>query len=575
MHEIIGKVQNLLSTKGNQAGTLLARQFLFSESPLSKIVELYLYDNEGRPQDLGNFHMMRGIYDYMPRRLLLKCSRKTLKSTLLSNIVTLNMIRYNNYKMLYVAPQELSTKYFSNNYLNVRFESPPLKRILNGFIKNDVFEKILGDTNSSVILRYCKDDASRIRGPATDQNIHDEVQDMFFNVLPIIAETMALSRYKREIFAGTPLTTDNTINTLWKASNQLEWAMKCKACNHWNTLTVDNEPLRMIQEVGFSCSKCCKLIDSNDGQWVEFNPGKRSTIGFHLAQPMLKFFNSTEKEWGEIYAKVTAGKYNLAQIYNEVFGIAYDVGAKRLTREHFEKNICVLGAQGVNPVRECDPPTLYHKQKGRYSVITCGVDWGVNMTTSRTSVCLGGLREDGIYEVFFMRIYKDFDYEKQIEDIAQMINATGAYCACDSGPDPARGVKLAKLTSLQRTQLVRYEAGKTKQRYDAPSGSISPLQNRWCLHRSDTMSFTFEMLEKSKVLFPRIEDSSEGVEDILNIFIEVKEGPLRQELHYRHPPELPDDFFHALNYAVCQAHVWGNNPLLFEMSSTSEDVPWM
>lgn len=475
--------------------------------------------------------------------------------------------------MLYVAPQETSTKYFSNNYLNVRFESPALKRILNGFVRNDVFEKTLADTNSSIILRYCKDDASRIRGPATDQNIHDEVQDIWFAALPIIKETMALSRYKREIFAGTPLTTDNTINTLWKASNQLEWAMKCKGCNHWNTLTIDNEPLRMIQKAGFSCSKCEKLLDSNDGQWVEFNPGKRDITGYHLAQPILKFFNSTAREWDEIYGKVTDGKYNLAQIYNEVFGIAYDAGAKRLTHEHFEKNICVLGLQGSNPIR--DPNSLYNKNLHKYSVITCGVDWGVNMTTSRTSMCLGGLREDGVYEVFFMRIYKDFDYEKQIEDIAQMINATGAFCACDSGPDPARGVKLAKLTSVQKTQLVRYEAGKVKQRYDSPPGAISPLQNRWCLHRSDTMSFTFEQLEKSKILLPGLEDSSEGVDDILHIFIEVKEGTLRQELHYRHPPELPDDFFHALNYATCQAHVWANNPLLFESSSSSEDSPWL
>jgi len=327
MTNIIGKVSDLLKRK-DQKASFLARQWLLLNTPLSKIIELYLYDNEGHIQNLEKFQMMRPIYDQIPRRLLLKCSRKTLKSTLLSNIITLNMVRYNHYKMLYVAPQELSTKYFSNNYLNVRFESPPLKKILHGFIKNDVFEKILNATNSSVILRYCKEDASRIRGPATDHNIHDEIQDILFDVLPIIKETMALSPFKREIFAGTPLTTDNTINVLWKTSNQLEWAMKCESCNHWNTLTEDNEPLKMVQKEGLSCSKCAGLLDSSKGIWVEFNPQKeedRDLVGFHLAQPILTHFNQDPKEWKEIYKKVTNTNYNIGQIYNEVFGLAYDV----------------------------------------------------------------------------------------------------------------------------------------------------------------------------------------------------------------------------------------------------------
>lgn len=547
-----------------------ARQYMMLKTPLSDLVETYLYDNEGSPQSLEKFKMLRFVYDNLPRKLLLKCSRKTLKSTLLSNMIALNMVRYDHYKMLYVAPQELSTKYFSTNYLNVRFDSNPLKRILNGFVKNDVFEKELDITHSNVLLRYCKEDGSRIRGPATDHNIHDEVQDINLDVLPIISETMALSKIKREMYAGTPLTTDNTINVLWKKSTQCEWAMKCTGCNHWNTLTEDNNPADMITRAGLACSKCSKLLKSDDGLWVEFNPRKpedRDLVGFHLAQPILTYFNETEREWKEVYNKVHKSNYKLGQIYNEVFGLAYDIGTKPITEEFLRNNACTLGEMG-NDLQ------LYHKRKDRYYAATCGVDWGVNMDTSRTACCIGALREDGIYEVFYLKIFKDLDYDRQIRSVADYANAVNAFCAADSGPDPNRGIRLAQLTGYNRTQLVRYEAGKVKQRYFVPPDSISPMQNRWLLHRSDSMTFTFDMLKAGKIIFPRWEDSSEAMQDILNVFIEVKEGPLRQEIHYRHGADKPDDFFHALNFAVCQAHVNANNPELFLPSSTSEDIPW-
>ena len=77
--------------------------------------------------------------------------------------------------MMYVGPQELTTKYFSSNYIPPRFESPKIKKLLlKGWFKNDVFEKILDDTHSSVLFRYVKDDATRTRGPAVDEVVYDE-----------------------------------------------------------------------------------------------------------------------------------------------------------------------------------------------------------------------------------------------------------------------------------------------------------------------------------------------------------------------------------------------------------------
>lgn len=564
---------NELFASRSAKSRFIARQLMFTGVPASHFIENYLNDNEGRLQDLTKFPMMRPIYDTMPQKLLLKCSRKTLKSTLLSNIITLNTVRWNHYKMLYVAPQETTTKYFSSNYVGPRFDSPNLKKIfVKGWRKNDVYEKSFADTDSSILFKYAKEDATRCRGPATDQNMHDEVQDILFEILPIIKETMALSRYKREIFAGTPLTTDNTINELWKRSTQLEWATKCTGCNHWNMLTIDNDPMKMIRREGYSCSKCGKLLDTSTGQWVSAlsEPNKVELVGYHLAQPLLPHFNQDTKEWKEIYQKVTDGKYGTHQIFNEVFGLAYDVGSKPISPEEL-RALCILG-----PSHDPDNNslTILNKNRCRYVKYVTGVDWGVNMITSRTAVVHGAIRSDGIFEVFDARIYKTLDYEEHIKDIAAISNSVQSIVCADGGPDPIRAHKLAEMTSPTRALIARYGNGKLIQQYDAPKGAPDWRQNRYVLHRSDCLSFTFRLLKGGKILFPQWSEMEEPMADILNEFIEVKDkaGTLNNELMYSHAPHKADDFLHALTFAVVAAYSAIGDPALVGPSSSASDL---
>ena len=789
LHDSFERVTSLFKQKDKKS-RFLARQLLFLNSPLSKLVELYLYNNEGQPQKLDKFPMMRAIYNGMPSKLLLKCSRKTLKSTLISNIIALNMIRYNYYRMMYVAPNEQATKRFSHDYLSARFTSPPITRIISKLSKNDVYVKEVEETHSNVILTYACEDASRTRGPATMENIFDEslsisttyvnlenkskklvdvavgdvvyckneynnittdrvkyfkregvrhtwritlesgeqiectsrtkiftnigwvyltqllpkseidrcekaryfetivrsaspaysrnfarrwiyvfkrslsklqsksrfqanglcaapsqatrtvykytpdtlsesrirkgevclfygdysgirvytqsmlqegggevcgqksetqgeksclkasaiksieyageqevcdietekyhnffangilvhnCQGMNLDIIPIINETMAISGIKREIYAGTPLTTDNTLSTLWKTANQIEWVTKCSGCNHWNSLTEDNEPLKMIQKKGLSCSKCGKVIDTSVGRWADFNPGAtRNMVGFHMAQPILPHYNQTEKGWKEIYDKCFNSNYSLLQVYNEVFGLPYDIGAKPIPEEKL-KSLCLLGPMN----------TIFERNHNRYVYITMGVDWGVSSITSRTVCNLVGFREDGVSEVFYIKIFKNVDYEQQIRELADLANAYQPALLVDSGPDPIRGKMLGNLYDPARTQLIQYREGVINQFTDIPTNAQDWSQTRWCLNRSEVIGFTIDLLKKNQILFPRWEDSSEGMQDILSIFTEVVEDNLKSRVFYRHRD--PDDMMHTLTWAVCAAHLWAGN----------------
>ena len=555
-HESLNLAESLLQQKDKKL-RFNARQLLFLNSPLSKLVELYLYNNEGQPQKLDKFPLMVPIYDNLPKKLLLKCSRKTLKSTLISNIIVLNLIRYNNYHMMYVSPDEAGTKKFSHDYLSARFVSPPIQKIISKLSTNDVFSKKVKESDSSIQLTYASDDPNRTRGPSMHSVVYDEVQGMDMDILPIIAETMTILKLDREIFAGTPMTTDNAIHKLWKRSNQMEWATKCDSCNHWNTLTEDNEPMRMIQKKGLCCSKCGDLLHTQNGLWVDFNPGDREITGYHMAQPLLPFYNEKAGDWNKIYQKCYERDYSLLQVYNEVLGLSYDAGAKPVTEAHL-KTLCDLG-----PMAE-----IFRKNRHRYLDLFMGVDWGVNPHTSRTVGTIGGIREDGVIEIFYIKIFKNTDYEAQIKELAKVAKAFRPFLAADSGPDPLRGKLLGNLYNPELTQLVSYRESLFTQYTDAPVGMTDWSQKRWCLHRSDTMGFTMNLLKKGMIRFPRWDDSSEAMQDILSIFTEIKEDALKAKLFYRHGE--PDDFFHTLNYIVCQAHLRAGNVFFLGPSSNGD-----
>jgi hypothetical protein len=297
------------------------------------------------------------------------------------------------------------------------------------------------------------------------------------------------------------------------------------------------------------------------------NPTTPLLTGYHLAQPILPHFNEDPKEWKEIYEKVHSGKNELRVVMNETFGLTYDIGSKPITREELIK-LCTLGAQGNTEGTEMP---ILSRSVSNYRIYTCGVDWGVSMAQSRTVATLGGMRYDGIFEVFFAKIYRGFDHEAHIRDIANKANAVNAFCVSDSGPDPIRGIKLCELTSPQRSQMAAYRRSKMIQHFDA--GAYDWRQSRWVLHRSDVISLVMRQLKAGKILFPQWDDVSEYMQDILNVFIEVKDGLFGQELIYDHHPKQPDDAMHSLVFCVCAAYMAAGDSSLLGPSSTARDEP--
>jgi len=725
LHVEVAELAERLLKKNNVRSSFTARQLMLASLPATYFIENYLNDNSGRLQSLEGFPMMRQIYDHLPQQLLLKCSRKTLKSTLLSNMICLNMIRFNYYNMMYIGPQEATAKYFSGNYLPPRFDSPKVRKLLlKGFRKDDIFEKILDDTKSSCLFKYVSDDATRTRGPASDHvmidecisgssvvtcdeygsrkslleltvgqpvlafdvegnlvldkvknlvskgrrpswritletgeflectanerifsnqgwlylaqllpeeevsycpaamevqqrfpafHVHDvrlyrhstgttmslcsisgityagnqdvydietevhhtffangvavhNCQNVEFDQIPIILEVSAMSPYKRELYAGTPLDSANAIHKLWLTSNQLEWFTKCEGCNHWNALIEGNQPFEMIRPNGLSCSKCSRLLNTRNGEWVAANPGKSLITGYHLAQPILPHYNEDPKEWKSIYSKVHEKDTPPHAVMNETFGLSYDIGSKPITQEELIP-LCKLGEQHTGG--DVNQLAVLNKNKAHYRVYTMGVDWGVSMVQSRTVATLGAMRADGVYEVIMAKVYKGLDYVAHIKDIAMRANAVNAFCVSDSGPDPIRGHLLCEATSIQRSQLVAYRRSKMIQHFEP--GAYDWRQNRWVLHRSDVISLVLRQLKAGKILFPKWDDISDYMQDFLNIYMDVRDGMYGQEVFYSHKADQPDDAMHSLVFAVCSAYLAVGDACLTGPSTSAQD----
>lgn len=295
------------------------------------------------------------------------------------------------------------------------------------------------------------------------------------------------------------------------------------------------------------------------------NPGSYLLTGYHLAQPLLPHFNEDPKEWKEIYEKVHSGKYELRTVMNETFGLTYDIGSKPITMEELVK-LCTLGPQYENNAEQKGLKIL-SKNKTKYVLYTMGVDWGVSMAQSRTVATMGGMTASGVFEIVFAKIYRGFDHEAHIKDIADKANSVGAFCVSDSGPDPIRGIRLCELTSIQRSQLAAYRRTKMIQHFE--QGQYDWRQNRWVLHRSDVISLVIRQLKAGKIKFPQWDDVSEYMQDILNVFIEVRDGLFGQELIYDHHPKQPDDAMHSLVFAVCAAYMAVGDAGLVGASSTA------
>ena len=178
---------------------------------------LQLLYHRGKPLNLDQFPYIKALYECRAPNMLLKTGRQVTKSTTLANLLLVDCAVQDYFNVLFATPLQEQVSRFSRGYLDQGIKGSP--QFKSAFYHKDctwnVKEKSLRN-NSTIYLGYVHNGPDRLRGISADMICYDEAQDIPWEVIPVLNETMSASPYRWSIYAGTPKTMDGTLEFLWE-----------------------------------------------------------------------------------------------------------------------------------------------------------------------------------------------------------------------------------------------------------------------------------------------------------------------------------------------------------------------
>jgi phage terminase large subunit GpA-like protein len=446
---------------------------------------------------------------------------------------------------MFVSPSKEQTVIFSNSRVAKTMRYSP--KISSKFLRTDLADRVFHkefSNGSTMFFKYAMDDGDRLRGPSTDRNMYDEVQDLLVDPVVIVGnETLTESDYQYETYAGTPKTMENSIQYLWEESTQAEWVMKCDGCGKHQFI----ESEKAIGKKGPICLHCSKYLNPLTGQWIEMNPHKKDSIideeqiikGFHVSRLImprdvpiamegrgLKFEERAHQRWQRVLVKFEKSPPSLFR--NEVLGVSDAIGTRIISQEELEA-LCV-GEQLA------DTPTP--KAFEGVSQMVAGVDWsGGGMSgTSRTVVWIWGVRpSDQKLVCKHYKVYPGTNPVHAVEDVARICtNYRVSMVVGDAGEGALANDELRKKLGHHRVQQVQYGSQKRAMEWNG--------HDRYQCDRT-TLIDNYMMLMKNRgVEFGPVDQMRTAINDVLAEYEEVTHIGKKV---WRHSPQKPDDCLHA------------------------------
>lgn len=548
-----------------------------SGTPTLKPLLPLLFSLKGKPYSLDNYFPFEPFFrTRIPRATLLKTGRQVSKSTSLAAQGISTAISMPYFSTLYVTPLYEMIRRFSHNYVREFIESSPSKELL---VSEDLAQNVLQrqfNNGSNMYFSYAFLDAERTRGIPADKNAIDEVQDIQYDFLQIIHETLSGSPYAVKAYSGTPKTLDNTMEKLWQDSSQAEWIIKChhSGCNYWNVPSLSHDLLKMLgpwhEEIsekipGVVCAKCRKHLNPRSGRWVHAYPERRwSFSGYHIPQIILPMHYANPEKWDILIGK-SQGRANttFTTFLNEVCGESYDEGSKLLSETD-------LKAAAVLPW-----PNDWRKaadQIGGYVRRVLAVDWGGGggslkatgdsgkSRTSFTSLAVLGYRADGIIDVLWgMRSLKTHDYYYESQLVVETLNRFRcSHLVHDYGGAGAireTFVHQAGWPAENIVPIAYHTTAKHNIMTFHPATESHP-RHWYSVDKSRALVLTSQCIKFGLIRFFQYDFKSADDPGLIRDFLALLEekidgrGTTDRYVIVRHP-NLPDDFAQAVNIGSC------------------------
>lgn len=513
----------------------------------------------GEPYTLDHHFVMEPIFKTtLPWKGVWKCGRQVSKSTSLAaqGVVLSSVTPF--LRTLYVLPLYEMTRRFSGNYVKPLIQDSPIRPL---FVDTTCDQNVLqrGFINQAqMFFSYAFTNCDRVRGISADYLVIDECQDMDWDFIPIIAETLSASKWGIHQYSGTPKTFDNTLQVLWEDSSQGEWMIPCQHCKHWNIPAIEFDlmamigPVSNIHEYGTAlvCAKCGKWIDAEAGMWVHRHPDRMvQFVGHHVPQVVMPMHYADEKKWTELLQK--KNKAHPAVFLNEVLGESCDVGLKLVTLEELK---------AASVLHKLDFHVARKTPFDRYTQRILGVDWGGGgeAEISYTTLAVIGMRPSGRFELIWgERLHattSDVEEVRRILEVRQLFQCS--YIAHDFAGAGAVHETLLLQAQFDIRQLLPfvYVASTAKNMITATAKHKE--RTYLSIDKARSLLLLCTMIKTQYLLLTEYESSKALTDDFLHLKKETKETQQRGEiLTIQRQPKLSDDFAHACNFAIA-GHMW-------------------
>lgn len=496
---------------------------------------------DGKPFSLYNYPMFEAIYDGRFPATHLMCGRQVGKSVGLAAFSVIESVAMPFFRELYVSPSKEQTIRFSTSRLGKILAYSPL--IKKYFQTSDDADRVLHrsfSNGSEMYLSYADDDPDRVRGVSADRILYDEVQDILYDaVVPVVNKCLSNSNYRFETYAGTPKTTDNTIQHIWDMSTQTEWVMKCEGCSKYSFIASE----RAIGKTGPICVACGHALNPRLGFWMDMVkriPDDSGYVlkGFHIPQPIMpenvaiacpqdeESQRVARRRWGDILRAVE--NEPPSKVRNEILGMSDALGRRLISQEELE-SLCT--GKSVNaPITE--------RIKG-IRFCSVGIDWsgGGAEQKSRTVVWVWGYDplKDVLRTVFY-KIFPGNDQMAELEEVVKIVRAVPALSVI-VGDAGVGGIGNGHLRNIFGTHVAwQVQYGMFAKPWDWNG------VDRYMLDRTTAIDNYLMALKKKKAEFPPLGESRIPISDILNEFEEETQTGRKI---WRHSPTQPDDCLHA------------------------------
>lgn len=489
----------------------------------------------GKPLNLLEYKPFELIYDLAPDILTAMCGRQIGKSVSLGASIISNSILRPFFATLFVSPLAQQTSRFSSQYLTPFSNSTIVKNhFVDSVDKKNVFLKTFNN-GSSVTLAYAEteQDADRVRGVSADSMFYDEVQDASLEAIPILQETLSASEYKFKRFTGTAKGEANTLTTLFKRSNMMEWVVKCDHCGKHAIPNEFETCLKILTSnpIGPGCPSCGQILDMKKGRWLAGRPTIKNHIGVHIPQFSIPA-RATLKNWPDLVEK--AKTYDHVKLSNEVFGLPVGAGGRPLSVRQVMA-VC-------NPERTSFD-TGFPRDDRNILYTILGVDWSVTGSTkSYTVLTVLGMDFRGKAHLLYAQRLDGIDILAQVDRVLKVYKQFECtHMASDRGVGVLQGQLMKKALGEDPVSMINYVAAKTNLRYDKQG-------NYFAADR--TLAIDTAVI-KVKMGISALECPSWTLmdpfwQDALHIFEEETQAGRRV---YRKDEDSPDDFVHSLVFA--------------------------